>query len=130
MGLDMYLQGRKFYWGFQGERETEDGYEVSRKTLDLGYWRKHPNLHGYVVETFGGGVDECQDIELDADDLRDIVRAVKEKDLPHTEGFFFGASDGSDDEIAYDLETLTKAIEWLERQEPNVSKTVVYRASW
>jgi hypothetical protein len=28
----------------------------SRESEDLGYWRKHPNLHGYIINTFAEGV--------------------------------------------------------------------------
>ena len=63
MGLDMYLTGEKFVMatGLQ-----EDGFPLRSKTLELGYWRKHPNLHGYIVQTFVGGKDECQEIYLGA----------------------------------------------------------------
>ena len=44
MGLDMYLTGEKFVMSLKLQ---EDGFRLSSKTLDLGYWRKHPNLHGF-----------------------------------------------------------------------------------
>ena len=52
--------------------------------------RKHPDLHGYIVEKYADGRDECQEIELSVNDLEDIVRAIELDKLPHTEGFFFG----------------------------------------
>ena len=63
MGLDMYLKGNKFYWTNWREPEknlTEEGFKLTEKTLELGYWRKHPNLHGYIVKTFAEGVDELR----------------------------------------------------------------------
>jgi hypothetical protein len=36
-------------------------------------------------------VDECQPISLGADDIERIMQAVRDKALPHTTGFFFGA---------------------------------------
>lgn len=55
---------------------------------------------------------------------------MKNRKLPHTEGFFFGASELTDEEIAEDVATLEKAIAWLEVDEPQVSREVYYRASW
>jgi hypothetical protein len=115
MGLDMYLQGRSYLyrnWENPSKNLMRDGYRVCEVMLELGYWRKHPNLHGYIVETFAGGIDECQEIPLNAESLIQIIAAIKEKQLPHTEGFFFGASDGSED-----VETIAifeAALRWLE----------------
>lgn len=127
MGLDMYLKGKKYNFG---PRETEDGFEVSERTLDIGYWRKHPNLHGFIVEKFAGGEDECQEIELSRENVLEIIEAVKSKNLPDTTGFFFGTSTGCDDEISRDVSILTKALEWLTISEENVWRYLVYQASW
>ncbi len=63
MGLDMYLKGHKYLWGFDNKRPQEDGFEVEAKTLMLGYWRKHPDLHGYIVlpDAFTGA-DESRSV--------------------------------------------------------------------
>ena len=52
MGLDMYLTGEKFLTR-QGTT-TEDGYPVKERHLALGYWRKHPDLHGFIVLRYVG----------------------------------------------------------------------------
>ena len=127
MGLDMYLLGDKFL--FPPEYEYEDGYPIIRRELRLGYWRKHPNLHGYIVQTFARGKDDCQPLALTVDDLKQIRGAVEGDNLPHTEGFFFGVSDGSEKEKT--LEILKNAIAWLQdRSEANIVRSVFYRASW
>ena len=90
MGLDMYLNGEAFYTYDHPNRKAKP-LEIEKTIYRLGYWRKHPNLHGYIIETFAGGVDECQVIELSAYDLRKIIQAVEEETLPHTDGFFFGS---------------------------------------
>jgi len=133
MGLDMFLTGEKFYWTDWRTPEVnlrEDGFRLRSKVLELGYWRKHPDLHGFIVQTFAAGVDECQDIQLTVDDLKRIIQVVKDKLLPYTKGFFFGGSDGSEDAETIDI--LEKAIAWVE-SEPDgkrVTHSVVYRASW
>ena len=105
MGLDMFL--------------------MSSDEVELGYWRKDPNLHGYIVNTFANGVDECQPINLSIDDLNDIISAVKEKRLPETTGFFFGKSDGYYDK--YTVDVLNDAINKL-TEDPELA--IYYRASW
>lgn len=119
MGLDMYLTGRK-----KGEKRDEEG-EFPTSGEDLGYWRKHPDLHGYIVKTFAGGVDECQDIPLSAVDLHKVLEAVKTDALPSTKGFFFGQSNGPNDQET--SAKIAKAITWLSS---NDDRVVFYRASW
>ena len=51
------------------------------KVLSLGYWRKHPDLHGFIVKTFANGKDECQRIDLTGEDLIKIIEAVKSNTL-------------------------------------------------
>jgi hypothetical protein len=128
MGLDMYLKGAKFFTSFDGKRPKEDGFEVSQHELELGYWRKHPNLHGYIVQTFADGKDECQDIDLSDKDIETIIQAITEANLPHTTGFFFGESDGSETEE--DLRIFNAALAWLKSKEQHAWKSVKYRASW
>ena len=131
MGLDMYLNGEKFLWTNWDKPEKnimEDGFRLRLKTLEVGYWRKHPNLHGFIVQTFADGVDECQRIDLDSNDLEQILQAVKEDNLPDTEGFFFGRSLPEDKEPT--IKILEKAIEWLETEEEGVARSIYYRASW
>ena len=119
MGLDMYLEGRTFLWGNwqHPERdEKRDGFKIKNVTVELGYWRKHPNLHGYIVQEFAGGVDECQEIPLTEENILQIIDAISNKDLPTTRGFFFGASDGSED--AESIAVFEKALEWLKNATP------------
>ena len=145
MGLDMHLTGVKHVrlsgYGSpvsgevpisdkeaRGLPPSEDGFPLKSRSLDMGYWRKHPNLHGYIVQNFAGGEDDCRPIELSEDDLERIVSAVKSDSLIETTGFFFGASDGSEKE--YDIETFEKAIKWLKEKDERSYRYVTYQASW
>lgn len=127
MGLDMYLNGRKSLYSLRDCRR-EDDFKVSSVELEIGYWRKHPNLHGYIVKTFANGVDECQVIELDQKKIQNIIKAIEESNLPHTTGFFFGASDGSEKEE--DLKIFKAALAWLDVKCKDEYRTVYYQASW
>jgi hypothetical protein len=114
MGLDMYLTGRKLlledYDHPENDRK-EDGFFIRHVELELGYWRKHPDLHGYIVQAFAEGEDHCQAIDLSATDIGNIISAIKERRLPHTTGFFFGSSE--DKEPDRDIAIFERALAWL-----------------
>jgi hypothetical protein len=130
MGLDMALYARKSLLAYKGNRQEQDGFVISEIILDVGYWRKHPNLHGYIVETFADGVDECQKIVLSKEDMEKIILVIVDKELPVTEGFFFGTSDDSNDQRASDISIFSAAIEWLVAQPEDEWRDVYYQASW
>ena len=54
MGLDMYLQGEAFYTHGHPNRKATP-LEIEKTIYRLAYWRKHPNLHGFIVKTFADG---------------------------------------------------------------------------
>lgn len=132
MGLDMYLTGSKYLADSvkDGRKMQEDGFKVKEVNLKLAYWRKHPNLHGFIIQQFADGVDDCSEIDLDKNNMLDIIKAIHEERLPDTEGFFFGVSAGTPEERAADTLIFQKAIEWLDLEEKGVWKSVTYRASW
>jgi hypothetical protein len=151
MGLDMYLYGEKSVSSrWDNDPQTEDGFVLESKRLSMGYWRKHANLHGWIVKTFANGVDECQEIPLYKDSLQTIINAL-EKDEIYEEGpvtgFFFGRSEFPGDEHfseqkQEDLDIFRKAYEWTLKAEPASGsfgednyksaewRAVVYQASW
>lgn len=123
MGLDMYLTGERYLT----KPRTGSG-QIATETYDLGYWRKHPNLHGFIVRAYADGIDDCQPIRLTTERLETIRRAVVRRELPRTAGFFFGESDGS--ERPHDLMLLDAAIGWLGAGDPEAIRSVYYQASW
>lgn len=130
MGLDMTMYGSKFL-GFGAKTEQEDGHNLVSKEFELAYWRKHPNLHGFIVQTFGKGDDNCERISLEVADIKQILEAVKDpENLPETSGFFFGKSYSNKEEAADDVKQLTAVLKWLETKEERVYRDVYYRASW
>jgi len=132
----MYLSGKKYYTSYgDNTKRVEEGHSVEEVIVRLGYWRKHANLHGYIVRTFADGIDECQDIELTMDNLKHLLETVKEPTrMEKTEGFFFGESDNSDEQIKEDVAYIEKAIAFLVAgamtKEKGVWRSVHYRASW
>ena len=94
-------------------------------------------------------MDECQKIELGADDLRKVITAIEGEVLPHTEGFFFGTSTANPKQFAEkygvtfeeferekqrekeeDLSVLRRALEWLEAKEENILQWGAACTSW
>ena len=105
MGLDMYAFATK-----EGLPAPVDF--PAPEAEHLHQWRKHPNLHGWMEELYrakGGGQDSfnCVNIQLTADDLQILEADIMASNLPSTEGFFFGASDGT--ELEDDLAFIAKA---------------------
>jgi hypothetical protein len=84
MGLDMYLVGHHYNTAYKDDVPRpmlDNKYHIESMNVDLGYWRKHADLHGYIINTFAKGVDECQKIELSEDDLDKIIKAIKNDEL-------------------------------------------------
>ena len=130
MGLDMFLKGHVYFWcdDLEKPKNLIDGFKLCELVVELGYWRKHPDLHGYIVQNFCNGVDDCRSVELSLGDLNRILEAVKSDSLPKTDGFFFGESNERDKELS--IEILDKTIEWIGKAKPKTSRFAAYVASW
>lgn len=130
MGLDMYLTGEKYLldWSNPANNKHEDGYPLKATRFALGYWRKHPDLHGYIVNNFAESEDDCKPVFLSADNIAELIAAVRAGNLPKTTGFFFGESTNDDEQKAEDVEILSKALEWLRADEWH--RSIYYQASW
>lgn len=121
MGLDMYAMTTATRPEAPTDFEAEDA-------VRLHYWRKHPNLHGWMQERYyekGGATADfnCATLELTSEDLDDLEEAVREGALPYTIGSFFGESDGSESED--DLAFIAKA-----RKAIKGGLTVFYDSWW
>jgi hypothetical protein len=123
MGLDQYATARR------GEAKTDDeGFTYYEDSIELSYWRKHPNLQGWMEELYhekGGSQDfNCVDLELTLGDLDALEESLDEEALPETAGFFFGSN--ADDHYAeQDREFIREA-----RAAIKQGYTVVYSSWW
>ena len=145
MGLDMYAyvgrpgQEREYWDSYQpGEREYFDGgTSTVEKPRELAYWRKHPNLHGWMERLWQergcpGGVSHDGEeprfngieLELDWDDIDRLEADILEGRLPATTGFFFG-QEADDLYRDQDLDFCASA-----RAELFLGQRVFYNSSW
>lgn len=121
MGLDMYAMVTSQTPGQPVDFKTDGASE-------LHYWRKHPNLHGWMERLYRakGGTEpsfNCVPVVLTLEDLACLEADLKAEKLPHTQGFFFGATDGT--ELEDDLAFIAKA-----RQALAEGNTVFYNSWW
>jgi len=123
MGLDQYANARR------GEAIVDDeGYTYYEDSMELAYWRKHPNLQGFMQELYyekgGEGEFNCVDVELTLEDLDSLEATLDNEALPETVGFFFGGN--ADDHYAEaDREFIVAA-----RAAIKQGYTVVYSSWW
>ena len=137
MGLDMYAysctregQNREFWNGAELDPTTKSFVNPAvTEPKELAYWRKHPNLHGWMellAEQKGLEYGSFNGIELELswEDLDALERAVTHNQLPETHGFFFG--DSSDEYYReQDLQFIKEA-----RAELFLGLKVFYNSSW
>lgn len=172
MGLDMYLSKRTYVknWDWKEDNPTHHvqvtkngdvrkDIKPSRITYiieEVGYWRKFNALHGYIVENYGKGIDECQEIYLELSDLEVMIEVMKEvmkskpnEDgvvdpsapdpgdlLPPTQGFFFGGYELDEyyyDEVERTIELFTELVNEEQKSEEENglwSGSFYYQANW
>ena len=131
MGLDMYA-----YAAAKAGKMNEhyDNYDYEKdsspvtKPREIAYWRKHPNLHGWMHRLWeskgNSGGFNGDELELTWEDLDALEQDVREKTLPATGGFFFG--NNSDDEYhERDLKFIRDA-----KAELFLGLRVFYNSSW
>jgi hypothetical protein len=121
MGLDMYAFTTR-----QDIPPTD--FDEPGDCAQLFYWRKHPNLHGWMQNLYfeRGGANRdfnCSPVRLDPVHLDALEKAVFDNELPFTAGFFFGQSRPEDQER--DLEFIRKA-----RDAFKAGKQVFYTSWW
>jgi hypothetical protein len=148
MGLDQYAyvaakasERAEYYEAEEGEFiDGEWKVPGKSKPREIAYWRKHPNLQGWMEHlwhkkrnTEGNPVVEDADdmgtfngveLELTWQDIDELENAVKKRKLPSTQGFFFG-NDADQRYYDQDLEFIKNA-----RAELFLGLKVFYNSSW
>lgn len=121
MGLDMYLKASCYIGGWEHSGEAEkalyaallgqlglkvpicEGSPSVTVSVNVAYWRKANQIHGWFVANVQDGKDECQEAYVEREklvELRDLAkRAADEKNselLTPQGGFFFGSTEIDD----------------------------------
>lgn len=141
MGLDMYLNAKRYLWSWSDESgdkaiaeqiqqvaNVPEDFEVQEIVIKAGYWRKANQIHRWFVQNVQDGKDDCGTYYVSRQhliDLRDLCKKVSEnKDLAPTElptesGFFFGNTEYDDwyyQDLAETIEILDKALTLDQKQ--------------
>ena len=175
MGLDMYLEARKYVgridWKAVPQGGLPDGasfndYEsddfIKLKELfppkllkhndagssvgvNVGYWRKANQIHGWFVENVQGGEDNCESYNVSRVQLTELLGTVNkvldgDKDtakelLPVVGGFFFGNYDEDEGYDEWYYEQLKHTKDMLSNilsivPENNIDYEFYYQSSW
>ena len=135
MGLDQYAyvaakagQQSEFYEKGEWDESKREIVSPVAKPREIAYWRKHPNLQGWMHRLWESKGNEGDfngnELELTWEDLDELERAVTHGQLPETTGFFFG--DPSDEYYReQDLQFIKEA-----RAELFLGLKVFYNSSW
>jgi len=126
-------QQNEFYEGSTWDPDLKQSVNPEvEQPREIAYWRKHPNLHGWMEQLWnvrnGGNQDSGKfngiEVELTWDDLDRLEHIIKKRRLPDTSGFFFG---NNADQHYYDqdLEFVQKA-----KAETFLGLKVFYNSSW
>lgn len=103
------------------------------QSRELAYWRKHPNLHGWMetlwrTKNNSGSIDDPMfngiELELTWEDLDQLEQTIAANQLPKTSGFFFG-NPADDYYRQQDLDFVQQA-----RAELFTGLKVFYNSSW
>jgi len=142
MGLDMYAyvankkgQYNDYYETAEFDKTVNEFVSTTvTKPYEIAYWRKHPNLHGWMEQLWvSKGKPGLQsqnqtfngiELELTWDDLDNLERAIRHGKLPNTEGFFFG-NPADNHYYEQDLEFVNNA-----KAEVFLGLKVFYNSSW
>ena len=129
MGLDQYAYSRPVGVESDGGENNEE----------IAYWRKHNRLHGYMEslyqdkgnelgqQAFGNDFN-CVELELTLSDIEQLEAFIEFKNLPETNGFFFGGDSYEEYDEYYkedDLNFIANA-----RQALADGKQVFYNSWW
>ena len=134
MGLDMYAYVAAKAGEMNAYYDSHDLAESSPllpkppKPREIAYWRKHPNLHGWMHRLWesqgNSGQFNGDELELTWEDIEQLELDIRNKKLPGTTGFFFG-NDADDHYREDDLKFVREA-----KAEAFLGLRVFYNSSW
>ena len=120
MGLDQYAYmtkvklSKQVDFGEELNKAAESAKSGKQVYDDINYWRKHPNLQGWMQKLYEkkGGQNpdfNCSPVVLTQEDIDNLAKDILDNNLPQTSGFFFGESIRDAEQEKYDLEFCKQA---------------------
>jgi hypothetical protein len=146
MGLDMYLNAKRFLWYSEDELadnikrnfpDLPEHMRVKEVTIEAMYWRKANAIHKWFVDNVQGGEDNCREFEVSLAQLEELLAVIEEvldnldragELLPPQAGFFFGGTN-MDQWYWDDLKSTQSRLQELFTRDWK-SWDFYYRASW
>ena len=146
MGLDMYLNAKRFLWHTEDDLATNiknnfpdlpERMRIKEVTIEAMYWRKANAIHKWFVDKVQDGEDNCREFEVSLEQLEELLEVIDavldnperaSELLPPQEGFFFGGTD-MDDWYWQDLKRTQSELQELFTRDWR-SWDFYYRASW
>ena len=132
LGLDMsvYAVSANQVREEDKDKEVDFAPYYEEDPTEIWYWRKHPNLHGWMENLYrrkGGTIEDFNGVplKLTEHDLMRLEKEIKELTLPNTSGFFFGESSDDDDAVEQYLRFVAEA-----RMQLSLGNMVYYNSSW
>jgi hypothetical protein len=146
MGLDMYLNAKRFLWHNETElanKISESFPEIGDKrvkeiTVEAAYWRKSNQIHKWFVDNVQDGTDDCGNYDVSKDQLKELIELIDKvladrkqahNLLPNSAGFFFGSQD-YDQYYFEDLESTKTTLEELVKEGAWTGWYFEYHSSW
>ena len=144
MGLDMYLNARRFIWYNEEDLAQTvsqvfpelKGLPVKEVVVEAMYWRKANAIHKWFVDNIQDGEDDCNHYSVSKEDLAElrdlILEVLKTRDaskLPPQSGFFFGNTEVNEwywQDLEHTAERLTKILDEF----PDSKWDFEYHSSW
>lgn len=143
MGLDMYLNAKRYLWFSEDElsNKVADVFpelkdkRVKEVIVEALYWRKANAIHKWFVDNVQGGEDDCGNYYVGREQLQELRSLVLEvlasrdaKKLPPQSGFFFGSTE-VDDWYWQDLQSTANGLEKVLSEFPEQWE-FEYHSSW
>jgi hypothetical protein len=132
MGLDMYLNAKRYLWDadkdikdkIADEALPEIKAEIKTIIVKAAYWRKANAIHKWFVDKIQDGADDCREYNVTLEQLQDLVALCKEvlsnkekalELLPPINGFFFGSNETDDwywESLENTITQLEECLKW------------------
>lgn len=160
MGLDMYLEARRFVSGYaHSSVEERKIYDTVLKAIgqsgkgderfvyvnfNVAYWRKANHIHNWFVANVQGGEDDCKSYYVSREKLEELEQLCRDvasngteeyaaEHLPTGSGFFFGGTDYDEyyfEQTDWTAKRLAEILVSIPEQPSLTGIDFYYSASW